>query len=96
MPGALRGVSRGAEASANKGDIGGMEITKILTARSLARRYGVDPKWLIAEAHAGRLPGVRSGRTFLFDPEAVERTLHERAQRPAALVCDSKETPHAE
>ena len=59
---------------------------QILPARSLARRLGVDHRWLIEEAEAGRLPGVRAGvskdhHTYLFDPEKVIEVLLKRAQR---------------
>jgi len=47
----------------------------------MARRLRVSVKWLRAEAEAGRVPHVRADRAFLFDPDAVERVLVERAQR---------------
>ena len=54
--------------------------SRLWPARSLAARFGVEQAWLIEEADAGRLPGVRAGRTFLFDPEVVERELLRRAR----------------
>lgn len=53
---------------------------RLRPAQSLAVRLGVERGWLIAEAEAGRIPGVRAGRTYLFDVEAVERVLLERAR----------------
>jgi len=48
----------------------------------MARRLRVRADWLTAEADAERLPHVRAGDRYLFDPVAVERELLERAQRP--------------
>jgi hypothetical protein len=40
-------------------------------------------RWLKAEAEAGRIPHVKADTVLLFDPEAVERVLLERAQAAA-------------
>jgi len=53
----------------------------------MARRLRVPVKWLRTEAEAGRLPHVRADRAFLFDPDAVERVLIERAQKVEAAPC---------
>ena len=53
---------------------------RLLPAGTLARRFGCTTQWLIDEHGAGRLPGVKTDRTVLFDAEIVERLLHERAQ----------------
>jgi len=55
--------------------------TKLLHAAAMGRRLGVDPRWLVNEVRAGRLPGVKAGKTALFDPEVIERLLEERAKR---------------
>lgn len=55
----------------------------LLPIGPMARRLRVPVRWLRAEAEAGRIPHVRAERVLLFDPEAVERVLLERAQRPA-------------
>lgn len=52
-------------------------------ASAMARRLGVKPGWLADEAEAGRVPGVRAGTTWLFDPEAVESVLLAKAREPA-------------
>ena len=52
---------------------------KLLVLGSMARRLGVEPRWLRAEAEAGRLPHVKAGRTLLFNPDIVEGLLIERA-----------------
>ena len=54
---------------------------KLLTAGAMARRLRVRAAWLRSEAEAGRIPHVRAEDEFLFDPDAVERVLLERAQR---------------
>ena len=46
----------------------------------MAARLRVTAKWLRAEAEAGRLPHVKADKVFLFDPEAVEAALLERAR----------------
>lgn len=57
--------------------------TELLPAEAMARRLGVEKRWLVAELEAGRIPGLRAGRTCLFDSEAVYRALAERAARVA-------------
>ena len=47
----------------------------------MARILGVKPRWLREEASSGRVPAVAAGDTFLFDPDAVERVLLERARQ---------------
>ena len=53
----------------------------ILPVGPMARRLHVPVKWLREEADAGRIPCVRAGRAYLFDPETVERVLLERARK---------------
>ena len=53
---------------------------KLLPVGPMARHLRVTVKWLRAEAEAGRLPCVRADRAILFDPDAVERALLDRAQ----------------
>ena len=53
---------------------------RLWAASPLAARLGVDKKWLVSEADAGRIPGVAAGRTWLFDPVAVESVLLRRAR----------------
>jgi hypothetical protein len=55
--------------------------TKLLPVGPMARRLRVSVKWLRGEAAAGRIPHLQADRTVLFDPDAVERVLLERAQR---------------
>jgi hypothetical protein len=55
---------------------------KLFTLRDLAnrfKRFGLSIAWLKAEAEAGRIPSFKAGRKLLFDPEAVEHSLLQRA-----------------
>lgn len=61
-----------------------MNCKQLNTLRMLARRlqrFGLSMAWLKAEAEAGRIPCLRAGRRLLFDPDAVEQELIERARR---------------
>ena len=50
-----------------------------LTTSQLALRLRLPRLWLRDEALSGRLPCLRVGRRLLFDLEAVQRALSERA-----------------
>ena len=52
---------------------------KLLTLPLMARRLRVTVRWLRREAEAGRVPSVPADRTILFNAEAVEQALIERA-----------------
>lgn len=56
---------------------------RVLTLHRMARRLGVTATWLRAEAAAGRVPSLRAGTRFLFEPAAVEDALAARAAKPA-------------
>ena len=69
--------------------IDGMDPTTqepLLNAGAMARRLGVKPAWLRAEAAARRIPAVAAGDTYLFDPAAVEDVLLQRARDVANLA----------
>ena len=55
--------------------------TKLLPLGPLARRLRVPANWLREEAMAGRVPHLKAGKALLFDPEAVERVLLQRARQ---------------
>ena len=63
---------------------------KLLQVGPTARRFRVPVRWLRAEAEAGRIPCVKAERVLLFDPEAVERILLERAQAAAVAGEDTR------
>ncbi len=61
-----------------------MNETKLHTLNTLARRfkrYGITRQWLQAEAEAERIPCFKAGRRLLFDSDAVEAALLQRAAR---------------
>ena len=47
----------------------------------MARRVRVPAKWLRAEAEAGRIPCLKADKAILFDPNAVEAVLLDRARQ---------------
>lgn len=55
--------------------------TNLLPAGPMARRLRVSVRWLVEEADNGRIPHVKADRVYLFNPDAVERTLIRRAQQ---------------
>ena len=57
-----------------------------------ARRLRVPSTWLRGEAEAGRVPALRVGRTFFFDPDAVQAILLERARRIPRSVAEGVST----
>lgn len=54
----------------------GSELTNLV---GLSVRLRMPCKWLAAEADAGRIPYLQTGRQRWFNPEAVRRVLAERA-----------------
>lgn len=52
-----------------------------IALRRAAARLGVPAAWLRAEALAARVPYLRVGRRLLFNTEAVQRALLDRAQQ---------------
>ena len=53
---------------------------KLLTTGQMARHVRVPVAWLREEAEADRVPHLKAGRVFLFEPGAVEAALVERAR----------------
>ena len=51
-----------------------------------ARELHIDAKWLRQEAEAGRLPGLRAGRTWLFRVDVLRDLLADRAARTETEV----------
>jgi len=56
--------------------------SQLLPIGPMARFLRVPSKWLRGEAENGRVPCLRAGKSFLFNPEAVEAALVERARQP--------------
>lgn len=56
------------------------EVTQPIPLGAMARVLRVKVAWLRQEAEAGRIPALRAGDTFLFDPFLIQRLLLERAR----------------
>jgi hypothetical protein len=54
---------------------------KLTNLLELSQRLRIPVKWLKAEALAGRIPHLKAGRKLLFNIEAVEYALSERASK---------------
>lgn len=57
------------------------EKRRLAPIGTTARLLGVTVQWLREEADSGRVPCLRAGTRLLFDPEAVEVVLLDRAAR---------------
>lgn len=66
---------------------------KLLPVGPMARRLRVPVAWLRGEAEAGRVPHIQAGKVFLFNPDAVEAELVERASRTPTSVKEKRERP---
>jgi excisionase family DNA binding protein len=63
-------------------------IAELLSLPALAKALNLPEEWLKAEADAGRLPHLRIGKKYRFNPTAVVRALAERAAKtPEAVPC---------
>ena len=61
------------------------EGPQLLQANTMARRLHVTLRWLKDEADAGRLPHIKAGDRYLFNTEAVDLALLERAKTVPAV-----------
>jgi hypothetical protein len=68
-------------------------VPKLLPVGPMARRLRIPVTWLRGEAEANRMPHVKAGKVFLFDPETVERVLLERARVDAHAGNDGGHQP---
>lgn len=55
-------------------------LPKLLPSKNTAKLLGVPESWLIDEARAGRLPAVDANGVFLFEFDATEAALVQRAR----------------
>lgn len=72
-----------------------MKKTPLLNLSQMARRLGVKPQWLRAEADTGRVPAAKAGDGYLFDVETVEAVFRGRAKRGENNRADNGEVPRA-
>jgi excisionase family DNA binding protein len=56
-------------------------MNELLSLSRCARRLGVTQQWLRDEADEGRIPCLKAGNRYLFNPDAVEAALAKRATR---------------
>ena len=56
------------------------ELKSPIPLGPMARRLRVPSRWLRSEAEAGRVPCLKAGTAFLFDPEEVAKVLLERCR----------------
>lgn len=61
---------------------------ELLSLARMARCLGVTQQWLRAEADACRVPRLKAGNRYLFNTEAVQKALADRA---ALTQQDAKE-----
>ena len=61
-----------------------------MTLAELAAKLNLPSKFLLAEAKAGTIPYLRTGRGIRFHPSSVERALSERSAQTAGEVSDAK------
>jgi excisionase family DNA binding protein len=50
---------------------------RLIDAKAAGERLGVPHTWLLAQARAGRIPHHRLGHYVRFNPDGLERWLHE-------------------
>ena len=55
----------------------------------MARRLGVTQTWLREQADAGKVPCLKAGERYLFNPVAVQESLAARAGRMRQGESDS-------
>lgn len=64
-------------------------MDRLLTDTRMARRLRVTRAWLVEQAVQQRVPHLKAGKRFLFNPEAVESALAEQAAaRPREASSD--------
>lgn len=56
-------------------------MSDLLSLSRMARRLGVTQQWLRDQADAGKIPCLKAGNRYLFNPVAVQETLATKAAR---------------
>lgn len=56
-------------------------MSDLLSLSRMARRLGVTQQWLRDQADAGKIPCLKAGNRYLFNPVAVQEALAEKAAR---------------
>jgi excisionase family DNA binding protein len=56
-------------------------MNDLLSLSRLARRLGITQQWLRDQADAGKIPCLKAGNRYLFNPLAVQEALAVKAAR---------------
>ena len=56
-------------------------MSDLLSLSRMARRLGVTQQWLRDQADAGKIPCLKAGNRYLFNPVAVQEALATKAAR---------------
>ena len=59
-------------------------MSELIKSGQMAHRLGVTVSWLKDEADAGRIPHLKAGKRYLFEPQTVEQVLAKRARQGGA------------
>ena len=65
-------------------------MTELFSLSRMARRLGVTQAWLREQADAGHVPGLKAGKRYLFNVDAVQEALAKAAQARAEGVSDAE------
>lgn len=56
-------------------------MSDLLSLGRMARRLGVTQHWLRDQADTGKIPCLKAGNRYLFNPAAVQEALAAKAAR---------------
>jgi len=56
-------------------------MNELLSLPRMARRLGVTQQWLRHQANADKIPCLKAGNRYLFNPIAVQKVLATKAAR---------------
>jgi hypothetical protein len=56
----------------------------LLPLRRMASHVGVPSRWLREQAESGKVPGLRAGNRWLFDPDVVVSSVRSMAGNAVA------------
>jgi len=65
-------------------------MSDLLSLSRMARRLGVTQQWLRDQADAGKIPCLKAGNRYLFNPVAVQEALAAKAARTRQGGNDAK------
>ena len=60
-----------------------MAARPLLNAEQAGALLNIGPKWVLAEARAGRIPHIRLGRAVRFDEDALRAWCETRVEGPS-------------